>query len=162
MAQARWRIPAYSGGQHDWFPVEAVEMTEFHPAKPEPPAVRVGTAEREQAATSLGEHFAAGRLDLAEYDERVARAYAAKTTVDLAELFVDLPQPVQPSAPPVRATRPLPNPILPIGILGVLLVAAGVAVAANIFPFFIFPVLFFLFMHRRRHLGPHFGQRYGT
>lgn len=141
-------------------------MTDFHPAKPEPPALRVGTAEREQAATSLGEHFAAGRLDVTEYDERVARAYAAKTTVELAELFTDLPQPVAVEAQPVERarSRPLPNPILPIGILAVLLLTAGVAVAAHIFPFFVFPVLFFLFVRRRRHFnGPHYGHRgYGT
>jgi hypothetical protein len=42
-------------------------------------------------AAALGEHMAAGRLTLAEYEERVSRAYAAKTYGDLAELTTDLP-----------------------------------------------------------------------
>ena len=58
-------------------------MTDFDPAVFGSPSVRVGTAEREQAAAALGDHFAAGRLELDEYDERVSRVYAAKTAADL-------------------------------------------------------------------------------
>lgn len=51
----------------------------------------------------LGEHFAAGRLEPHEYDERVAQAYTARTQADLDRLFTDLPRPQeepQPAAPP--------------------------------------------------------------
>jgi len=67
------------------------------PRSPQPlPAdlLRVGDAERQQAVTALGEHFAAGRLDQDEYDTRIQTAYAAKTRVDLQGLFGDLPEPV--------------------------------------------------------------------
>ena len=67
------------------------------PRSPQPlPAdlLRVGDAERHQAVTALGEHFAAGRLDQDEYDTRIQTAYAAKTRVDLQGLFGDLPEPV--------------------------------------------------------------------
>jgi hypothetical protein len=56
-------------------------------------ALRVGDQEREHAARALGDHFAVGRLDRAEYDDRLDRAYAAKTRGDLAALFRDLPTP---------------------------------------------------------------------
>jgi hypothetical protein len=66
------------------------------PRSPQPlPAdlLRVGDAERQQAVTALGEHYAAGRLDQDEYDTRIQTAYAAKTRVDLQGLFGDLPEP---------------------------------------------------------------------
>lgn len=66
--------------------------------------LRVGDQEREHAARALGDHFAEGRLDRAEYDERLDRAYAAKTRADLAALFRDLPTP----RPGPRGPFPVP------------------------------------------------------
>ncbi|MGU3582746.1 DUF1707 domain-containing protein [Rhodococcus sp. C26F] len=63
------------------------------------PDIRIGTAEREEAVALLGEHFAAGRLSLAEFDERVALATQATVRGDLIPLFADLP-----SAPVAMAT----------------------------------------------------------
>jgi len=54
-------------------------------------SIRVGDAERQEVVAALGEHVAAGRLDLGEYDERVVAAYAARTRADLAPLLADLP-----------------------------------------------------------------------
>ncbi|MGH3359241.1 MAG: DUF1707 SHOCT-like domain-containing protein [Nocardioidaceae bacterium] len=65
--------------------------------------LRIGDAERNAAVTALGEHFAAGRLDKEEFDERTATAWAARTSGDLAPLFVDLPSP---HAPPVESADP--------------------------------------------------------
>ena len=56
------------------------------------PSLRIGNTEREAAARELGEHYAAGRLDAAEYEERTSAAYAARTADDLAPLFADLPR----------------------------------------------------------------------
>ena len=53
--------------------------------------MRVSDAEREAAAAELREHFASGRLDQEELDERLAAAFAAKTRGDLHALFTDLP-----------------------------------------------------------------------
>jgi len=53
--------------------------------------IRVSDAERNSVAELLGQHYAEGRLDQAEFDERVARAMAAKTRGDLEGLFDDLP-----------------------------------------------------------------------
>lgn len=53
--------------------------------------LRVGDAEREAAATRLGAHLTAGRLQWHEYDERLTAAYSARTRGDLTTLFTDLP-----------------------------------------------------------------------
>jgi hypothetical protein len=80
---------------------------------PEGTAIRIGNAERESAARALGEHFAAGRLDQHEFDERVTATYAARTYAELGVLFTDLPeprparpQPAVPARPPVPAGGP--------------------------------------------------------
>ena len=54
--------------------------------------IRVSDAERNAVAELLGQHYADGRLDQAEFDERVGRTMAAKTRGDLAGLFDDLPE----------------------------------------------------------------------
>lgn len=56
------------------------------------PELRIGDAEREAAIAALGEHYAAGRLTKEEYDERSARAWAARTGSALWPLFADLPR----------------------------------------------------------------------
>ena len=71
----------------------------------EHPELRASDAERESAVTLLREHGAAGRLDVAELEERVAGAYAATTRGDLAALLRDLPDARLP-APPRPAARP--------------------------------------------------------
>ncbi len=55
------------------------------------PHLRAADADRSAVATVLGEHMAAGRLTVVEYEERLTRAYAAKTYGELAELTADLP-----------------------------------------------------------------------
>jgi Domain of unknown function (DUF1707) len=53
--------------------------------------MRVSDAEREAAAAELREHFASGRLDQDELNDRLAAAFAAKTRGDLNAIFTDLP-----------------------------------------------------------------------
>jgi hypothetical protein len=62
------------------------------PSRPVPsePAFRVGELERAAACDALAEHFAAGRLDPAELEDRLARAVGARTQADLQVLFRDL------------------------------------------------------------------------
>ncbi|RBY92426.1 DUF1707 domain-containing protein [Blastococcus sp. TBT05-19] len=55
------------------------------------PHLRAADADRTAVATTLGEHMAAGRLTVAEYEDRLERTYAAKTYGELAELTADLP-----------------------------------------------------------------------
>lgn len=74
--------------------------------------VRASDAEREQAAELLRAGYADGRLTRAEFDERLAVAYAAKSRADLRGLTSDLPGTV---AAVATADRPLPAglPLLP-------------------------------------------------
>jgi hypothetical protein len=54
--------------------------------------IRVSDAERAEVADRLAAHYSDGRLDKAEFDERVAHAMSAKTHGDLNGLFDDLPE----------------------------------------------------------------------
>ena len=80
---------------------------------PEPRSIRIGTTEREQAVRALGEHFALGRLEPEEFEERMTAAYAARTATDLDLLFTDLPRPglLAPAAPTAYPTVHQPGPV---------------------------------------------------
>lgn len=56
-----------------------------------PSDLRVSDAERQAVADQLSKHFADGRLDQAEFDERLSQAMSAKTYHDLDGLLTDLP-----------------------------------------------------------------------
>lgn len=56
------------------------------------PELRISDADRDAAVEVLGEHYLAGRLTKDEYDERAARAWAARTASQLRPLFADLPR----------------------------------------------------------------------
>jgi hypothetical protein len=71
------------------------------------PHLRAADADRTAVATVLGEHMSAGRLTVDEYDERLARAYAAKTYGELEQLTADLPAT---SKSPAPAPRPSASP----------------------------------------------------
>ena len=70
------------------------------------PHLRAADADRTVVADRLGAAMSAGRLTVAEYDERLTRVYAARTYGELAELTTDLP--VTPS--PVPLTKPTVEP----------------------------------------------------
>ena len=78
---------------------------------------RIGDAERDQAAQFLQDHHAQGRLDPAEFDERLTAALQAKTQDDLDRLFTDLPSPTPRSAgTAVTPANPRPaTPPVPVG-----------------------------------------------
>jgi hypothetical protein len=80
----------------------------------DPERLRIGTQEREDAVRVLGDHFAAGRLPMDEYEQRVTAALEAQTRGDLRTLFDDLPPPHPPfMSPPVRPLAPAPAPVYP-------------------------------------------------
>jgi hypothetical protein len=53
--------------------------------------MRIGDAERDQAVSTLADHYAAGRLTKDEYDERTTQAWSARFEHDIIPLFDDLP-----------------------------------------------------------------------
>lgn len=55
------------------------------------PRIRCSDADRDRCASALREHHAVGRLTAEEFNERLDKAYAAKTMGDLDELLSDLP-----------------------------------------------------------------------
>jgi hypothetical protein len=55
------------------------------------PHLRASDSDRSAVAAALGEHMAAGRLTLAEYEERLTRVYETKTLGGLTTLTTDLP-----------------------------------------------------------------------
>jgi hypothetical protein len=138
--------------------------------------MRVSDAERAEVADRLSHHFGDGRLDEAEFNERVDRAMKAKTRADFAGLFDDLPgeDPFTASAPtgggaprPAMAPPPpnwpsrrrLRHPVLTV-VLVVILVSALSHAAVPFFffgpPWLLIGLLAFLFLrHHDRHSHRH-------
>lgn len=56
------------------------------------PGTRASDAERNAIVSQLGTHLADGRIDLAEYDQRVAQVYATTTRDQLDVVLSDLPK----------------------------------------------------------------------
>ena len=69
------------------------------------PHLRAADADRAAVAAQLGEQMSAGRLTVDEYDERLTRAYAARTYGELEALTADLPRPAARPAAPAPAAR---------------------------------------------------------
>lgn len=122
-----------------------------HPRGPAYGGLRIGTVERERAAAALGDHFAAGRLNIDEFDERVRQVYLAKTAADLVPLFADLPDAQRGSTAPQRVRRNPPRQGAALRVLLVMLVlAAALGLAlVQVPPFFLLPVLWIAFARHR-------------
>jgi Domain of unknown function (DUF1707)/2TM domain len=70
-------------------------------------SLRASDADRERVAEALRQHHVDGRLDADELNQRLDRAYAAKTFGELDQVTTDLP----PLQVPARAGAPLsPRP----------------------------------------------------
>jgi hypothetical protein len=121
--------------------------------------LRVSDAERQATADQLRAHFSAGRLDMDEYEERLQRAFGARTRRDLGDLVRDLPSTStatgQPSRPrPVFVFAPRLTVIAVLAVLAVLTMTFGVA-NRFFFPWWIIPIGFFLLSrHWRRRWHP--------
>ena len=118
--------------------------------------MRVSDAERQEVADRLAEHFASGRLDQAEFDDRVGRAMSAKTRADLGGLFADLPEtgaPVVPEHP--RYRRRGRHPVLLLALI-IALIVAGTHVVPWIVGSWLWLGLFVLVvLFLTGHLGRH-------
>jgi len=108
--------------------------------------IRVSDAERQSFTDRLAVHYGDGRLDQAEFDERIGRAMSAKTRGDLRGLLDDLPEPGPAGAPgvaagvtagPIAARRRTRHPVL----LVALLVFLTLAFAHEVF-WFVVPGMF--------------------
>jgi hypothetical protein len=134
------------------------------PARPATP-VRIGDAERDQAVSTLGDHFAAGRLTREEFDTRADQAMVARFDDDLRPLFADLPR-TQPTPPPGPAYAAAPGmrsalPLMLLWWLPFLLVGSVVAAVLLSAPWLIWGLVWVLVMtsflgRRRPHRGYHY------
>jgi Domain of unknown function (DUF1707) len=130
--------------------------------------MRASDADRDAVLSDLSEHFQAGRLTAAEFEERAGRALAARTWGELKDLLRDLPAtwpgPQAPAAATSAAARPerperrsgrwMPAPIIvPVGIAIAVAMAISIAHGSR---GFLWLVAIGLFMARRltRHCGP--------
>jgi Domain of unknown function (DUF1707) len=68
------------------------------------PQMRISDADRAEVTDRLSKHYSDGRLDQAEFNERLDRAMNAKTQADLNGLFADLPATDEPDKA-VKAVR---------------------------------------------------------
>lgn len=109
------------------------------------PHMRVSDAERHEVADKLSKHFGDGRLDQAEFNERMEKAMAAKTRADFAGLLDDLPNADPPAPPPRR--RP---PILTLLVVIIAAAILGSLLAHPHIPLLLIALLVFFAMRRRR------------
>ncbi len=87
-------IPAYNP------PVEAL----IRPVGP--PEVRASDQDREAVVEELRRHHSDGRLATDELEERVGKAYQAKTMGELSQVVRDLPAPPPPPPKGLQRLRP--------------------------------------------------------
>ena len=130
------------------------------------PSLRIGDEERDAAVASLSDHFAAGRLNRDELDERIDHAMQARFDADLAPLFADLPtgsrsgtvMPTNPMAafagrPVVQVRVPALLWLMPMLLVG--LVVTAVALGA---PWLLWGLFWIMIVSRfagRRHYAAH-------
>ncbi len=123
------------------------------------PHLRVSDAERAEVTDRLSKHYSEGRLDQAEFNERLDQATRAKTRADLDGLFADLPDidaPVPPTAPAAvarpRTRRPY-HRILFLALVVLITAAAGQALVHFYVPWLLIGLLVFLWLYsgRSRH-----------
>jgi hypothetical protein len=109
--------------------------------------IRASDDDRERTVEVLRDAYAAGRLDLDEFDQRTTAAYAAKTWGNLRELTSDLPAQPRLGADLAESGTPAPAavdagvrfaprrpfvPVLPIALVWLAVAAAAHATAAVI------------------------------
>ena len=109
---------------------------------------RVSDAERDAVIRDLGEHFEAGRLDLAEFKERSEQAIRSRTRRDLSEVSTDLPSLAKASVERRDHLRVRPRMMIAIVIVAIFAVTVsnfGFEFHHHYwFPWFLVPLAFFV------------------
>ena len=98
-----------------------------------PADMRASDSDRNAVVSDLSEHFQAGRLTAAEFDERMSRALAARTWGELTDLLADLPA-TRPAAqaPAARSFRAQPWPLPGRFAPPLIAVLAGIGITSTV------------------------------
>lgn len=121
------------------------------------PRTRIADSDRERAMADLAGHYADGRLDHEEYDERLDAIWTARTRADLAVLFSDLPKQAVPYPQPAArsARRPYgPRRRFPLLPVVVVLIALSALTHAP-FWLLVFPLMFVRSRRRQAYGSTH-------
>lgn len=101
---------------------------------------RVSDAERDEALDLLRRHTAAGRLTVAEFEQRMDQALAARTASELHAALRELP-PLRTA----RVRRPhASEPLRRVPLLALLVAVAGIGLAAGHL-WILFPMMWLMF-----------------
>lgn len=130
--------------------------------------MRVSDAERQAVADRLAAHYADGRLDQAEFDERSTRAMSAKTRADLEGLLDDLPEPGMRGSGPAGASgipafrgngsmsrRRRGHPLLALAVVAIVVISVAHVVIWLTAPWLWLGVLILVILAATGHLGHH-------
>lgn len=115
-----------------------------------PSHLRITDADRDEALDRLADHYAAGRLDKDEFDERSDAVWTARTGADLAPIFADLQPRAQRLSRDVIRSGPGPwrrRPSLPFAPVLFLVIALTVLTPV---PFVLLALVGFLLLAGRR------------
>jgi Flp pilus assembly protein TadB len=111
--------------------------------------MRISNTERNEIADILSKHFAEGRLDSDEFEERVGKVMSAKTRGDLAGLLDDLPRLGPPPREP-RRRRPIGYWILVLVLA--LFVASALAIPPHVHvPWLLIGIVALVLWRKTRH-----------
>jgi DUF1707 SHOCT-like domain len=131
----QWRRqPCANDSRDTWNPLTAApdkgqEPVNIMTRNYRPAAMRASDADRDAVVSDLSEHFQAGRLTAAEFDERTGRALTARTWGELTALSVDLPA-LRPAVPPSTPAAGRPQPPAGHTAPALTVALAGLAIAA--------------------------------
>jgi hypothetical protein len=110
--------------------------------KPDPKLLRISDHERQEFIDQLTRHCAEGRLTFEELDERIARAWSARTQAELRPLGEDLP-----ALAPAKGSAPTLQSWLADGKALLMTVPARILVAGGAGLILVFMLLFLLAGH---------------
>lgn len=111
------------------------------------PGMRVSDAERAAVTDRLAKHYGEGRLDQAEFDERMEKAMTAKTQSDFSGLFADLPG-SEAAGPAPRPRRRHPQRFLFLVLAVVLAAAVGHVLVQSVIPLLLIGLVGFFWLRR--------------
>jgi hypothetical protein len=120
--------------------------------------MRISDAERGEVADLLSKHYGDGRLDQAEFNQRLDQAMRAKTYADLSGLFADLPRTEDEALEgPKMQSRRHDHSHIGMVLLAVVVVIAAASIVGHVLTFSFTPlvwlailaVIAYVLLHRR-------------